>query len=69
MENSSNKTLWIAVIIIVVGLLAWWFLAPKKAVSPVVNENTASIGDQLQGLNDADMNAELNDVTQDVSKL
>lgn len=78
MEPTSNKKiLWIVIGIVVLALIIWWLVSPKPTVSPVINENTAAtqvpgtadIGVQLQGLNDTDMNAELQDVTQDVSKL
>jgi len=76
--TSSKKTLWIMIGVVALALIIWWMLAPKPAASPVLNENTAStettsdvasIGAQLKGLNETDMNAELQDVTQDTSKL
>lgn len=79
MENNSNKNvLWIILGVVALGLLIWWMMTPKAEVSPVINDTTASTQDssgtadisaQLNGLNDADLNAEFNDVTQDVSKL
>lgn len=80
MENGSNKKiLWIIVGIVVLGLLIWWAMMPKAEVSPVINDttatteegagSTASISSELNGLNEADMNAEFKDVNQDVSKL
>lgn len=69
MENSSNKNfLWIVIAVVVIALLAWWMLASDKAQAPV-NDSTAStdaetadISAQLDGLNDADLNAEFKDI-------
>ena len=71
MENgSSNKTVWVVVGLVAVALLVWWMMSSKtQEVSPVINESTASISGELDGLNDADMNAEFKDVDQDVSQL
>ena len=76
--NSGNKKIWVIVGIIVIVALAWWMLSKQQVGAPTVSDTTASdqdaggtanISGELNGLQDADLNAEFQDVNSDTSQL
>ncbi len=67
-----NKKIIIGVVVVAVVVLAWWMFASKPATAPVdQNETTSdtSYNEELDGLNQADLNAEFQVTDSQVNKL
>jgi hypothetical protein len=64
------KKLLILIIIVLVVVLVWWMLAADKADAPTdTTEQSASIDAELQGLTDADLDAEFKEIDEDSARL
>lgn len=63
------KKLIIAVLIIIIALAAWMLLRSDDVAAPTVDSSAEAITAELDGLNQADLDAELRDVDANLDQL
>ncbi|PIR87026.1 MAG: hypothetical protein COU11_02235 [Candidatus Harrisonbacteria bacterium CG10_big_fil_rev_8_21_14_0_10_49_15] len=79
-QKGSAGVVWVIIIVIVVALLIWWLAGTGPAEAPAVEENetlseqiedqeAAEIAAELEGLGEADLEAEFSDVETDLEQL
>lgn len=83
MEGNNNKSVWIWIAIIILIVLVWWAVASRPAVeldTVLDDAETAAITEddvdavdtaleELEGLDDASLDAEFEDIDSDLDEL
>jgi hypothetical protein len=70
MDNTSNKKIWIIVVLVIVAILAWWMLSSKQATAPVSDTVAETdVNAELSGLSEVNLDAELEGINADINQL